>query len=67
MRDELERLLADQVRYYDDRAAEYEDLWYRRGRHDLGLEGNARWFEETAIIEVAVDALDASGSVLELA
>jgi SAM-dependent methyltransferase len=60
------RLLADQIRYYDDRAPEYEDLWYRRGRHDLGPEFNARWFEETAIVEAAVDAAASDGSVLEI-
>lgn len=57
----------EQTRYYEDRAPEYEDVWYRRGRYDLGPEGNARWFEETARLEAAVDAFDATGEVLELA
>jgi SAM-dependent methyltransferase len=60
-------ILDEQSRYYEDRAPEYEDVWYRRGRYDLGPEGNARWFEETARLEAAVDAFDATGEVLELA
>lgn len=67
MSDEVDRLLAEQMRYYDDRAAEYEDLWFRRGRFDMGAAFNEAWFRETAIIEAAADAFDASGRVLELA
>jgi demethylmenaquinone methyltransferase/2-methoxy-6-polyprenyl-1,4-benzoquinol methylase len=67
MSDEVERLLAEQIRYYDDRAPEYEDLWFRRGRHDRGRGFNERWFAETAIVEAAADAFDATGMVLELA
>jgi SAM-dependent methyltransferase len=63
---EVDRLLADQIRYYEDRAPDYEDLWYRRGRHDLGAEFNAAWFEETAVVEAFVDAAATSGSVLEI-
>jgi SAM-dependent methyltransferase len=64
---ELDRLLEEQTRYYEDRAPEYEDVWYRRGPYDLGSEGNARWFEETARLEAAADAFGATGEVLELA
>jgi Methyltransferase domain len=65
--DDVERILAEQIRYYDDRAPEYEDLWFRRGRYDRGLAFNERWFDETAIAEAAVDAFAWSGTVLELA
>lgn len=64
---EDEWILEQQSRYYEDRAPEYDDVWFRRGRYDLGPAGNARWFEETARLEAAVDALDMAGSVLELA
>jgi SAM-dependent methyltransferase len=64
----VKRILGEQRRYYEDRASEYDDVWYRRGMYDLGPEGNARWFEETARLEAAVDELDVSGCVvLELA
>jgi demethylmenaquinone methyltransferase/2-methoxy-6-polyprenyl-1,4-benzoquinol methylase len=64
---DVDRILREQVRYYEHRAPEYDDVWFRRGRYDLGASGNQRWFEETARLEAAVDALDASGVVLELA
>ncbi len=67
MSDDVERLLAEQIRYYDDRAPGYEDLWFRHGRYDRGATFNERWFAETAIVEAAVDAFDWSGTVLELA
>lgn len=67
MLQEDEWILEQQSRYYEDRAPEYDDVWFRRGIYDLGLAGNARWFEETARLEAAVDALDVSGEVLELA
>ena len=65
--DEIDLLVAEQIRYYEARAPEYEDLWHRQGRYDLGPEGNARWFRETAKVEAAVDGLDTRGSVLEVA
>jgi demethylmenaquinone methyltransferase/2-methoxy-6-polyprenyl-1,4-benzoquinol methylase len=63
---DVEPLLAEQIQYYDDRAPEHEDLWFRRGRHDLGPEFNERWFRETAIVESAVDEAAPKGSVLEI-
>lgn len=67
MNEDLDWILDEQSKYYEDRAPEYEDVWFRRGRYDLGPVGNARWFEETARLEAAVDAFDATGNVLELA
>jgi SAM-dependent methyltransferase len=64
---DIDRILDEQARYYEARAPEYDDVWYRRGRYDLGPEGNARWFDETARLEAAVDAFGATGEVLELA
>lgn len=64
---ESDRLVQEQIRYYEDRAPEYEDLWFRRGALDLGPGGNAAWFAETSAVEEAVDAFDASGTVLEIA
>ena len=62
-----DELLRTQMTYYDDQAHEYEDQWFRRGAHDGGAEDNARWFEETAVVEAMVAELDASGDVLDLA
>ena len=59
-------LIDEQIRYYDDRAPEYEDLWLRRGKHELGGREKARWFVETAIVEAAADEVATEGSVLEV-
>ena len=63
----IDEVLREQSGYYEARAPEYDDVWYRRGRYDLGAEGNARWFAETARLEAAVDAAVTSGDVLEIA
>lgn len=48
---EIERLLAEQVDYYSERAGEYEDWWFRCGRYDHGPEANAAWFAEAAEVQ----------------
>jgi SAM-dependent methyltransferase len=67
MNDDIDRILQEQAHYYEARASEYDDVWYRRGPFDMGPEANARWFEEVARLEAAIDEFDASGDVLELA
>lgn len=66
MRD-LDDLLAEQARYYRERANEYEDWWFRRGRYDHGPEANARWFADAAEVEAALERFDPAGDILELA
>ena len=62
----VDGLVAEQVRYYEDRAPVYDELWHRQGRYDRGPEFNERWFRETAALEAAVP--DTAGlRVLELA
>ena len=60
-------LLAEQVRYYRERAPEYEDWWYRRHDYDRGLADNARWFADVAEVEAAFDRAGLDGDMLELA
>jgi SAM-dependent methyltransferase len=62
-----EDLLEEQSGYYEARAPEYDDVWFRRGRYDLGPDGNARWFAETGRLEAIIDAAAMTGDVLELA
>ena len=64
---QLESLLDEQVRYYRERAKEYDDWWLRRGRYDRGTEANARWFADAATVEKALSACKLTGEVLELA
>ena len=67
MTNELTGLLAEQARYYRERAGEYEDWWYRRGRYDRGADANARWFAEVAEVQDALERFRPGGRVLELA
>ncbi|HEU5478129.1 MAG TPA: class I SAM-dependent methyltransferase [Gaiellaceae bacterium] len=60
-------VLGQQKRYYAERASEYDDWWYRRGRYELELEALARWHADVAEAEAALEAFAPRGAVLELA
>lgn len=60
-------LLREQVEYYQARATEYDEWFFREGRYDRGPEHRARWFREVAIVEAALQKALPSGEVLELA
>jgi SAM-dependent methyltransferase len=62
-----EELLAEQRRYYAERAPEYEDWWWRRGRYALEPEAEARWFADVAEVGAALAERAPLGGVLELA
>lgn len=62
-----EATLAEMAEYYRQRAAEYDEWFYRQGRYDKGPEANARWFAEAETVFAALDALGITGDVLELA
>ncbi len=53
--------------YYQKRAQEYDEWFYRQGRYDHGPVKNALWFAETAEVFAQLDQLCLSGDVLELA
>jgi SAM-dependent methyltransferase len=61
------RTLTEMVAYYQARAHEYDEWFYRRGRYDRGPEINARWFLELEEVFAALEALGIEGDVLELA
>src|SRR5919197_749051 len=63
----LNRLLAEQRRYYRERAPEYDDWWFRRGDYALEAETAGRWFADVGELEAALEAFGPSGDVLELA
>jgi demethylmenaquinone methyltransferase/2-methoxy-6-polyprenyl-1,4-benzoquinol methylase len=60
-------VLREQKRYYAERAPEYDDWWYRRGRYELEPEALARWQADAAEAEAALEAFAPRGIVLELA
>src|SRR5262245_14813164 len=63
----VERLLAEQRRYYRERAPEYDDWWFRRAGYALETETAARWFADVAELKAALEAFGPRGDVLELA
>ena len=58
-------LVIEQKRYYAERAQEYDDWWYRRGRYELGPDALARWHADAAEAEAALEAFASGGTVLE--
>jgi demethylmenaquinone methyltransferase/2-methoxy-6-polyprenyl-1,4-benzoquinol methylase len=59
--------VTEQKRYYAERAPEYDDWWYRRGRYELEPDALARWQADAAEVEAALEVFAPGGSVLELA
>jgi 2-polyprenyl-3-methyl-5-hydroxy-6-metoxy-1,4-benzoquinol methylase len=53
--------------YYQARAHEYDEWFYRQGRYSQGAELDARWFAEADEAFSALDTLQLTGDVLELA
>jgi SAM-dependent methyltransferase len=60
-------LIAEQKRYYAERAPEYDDWWYRRARYELEPGEKARWDADVDEAEAALDRFSSRGRVLELA
>jgi SAM-dependent methyltransferase len=63
----VDKLLAEQRDYYRERAHEYDDWWFRRGRYEVDAETAACWFADVRELEAALDAFEPRGDVLELA
>lgn len=53
--------------YYDERAREYDEWFYRQGRYRRDAQSNARWFAEVAQVVQALQDAHLVGDVLELA
>jgi SAM-dependent methyltransferase len=60
-------VLREQKRYYAERAPEYDDWWYRRGRYTREPEHERRWLLDVAELEEALRVFAPHGDVLELA
>ncbi len=63
----VERVLAEQRRYYSARAPEYDDWWFRRARYTLDGEAAEGWFADVAELEAELERFAPRGDVLELA
>ena len=60
-------LVEQQISYYRARAPEYDEWFFRRGRHDRGDERNRAWFSEIEEVRDALEGFGPAGDVLELA
>jgi demethylmenaquinone methyltransferase/2-methoxy-6-polyprenyl-1,4-benzoquinol methylase len=60
-------VLAEMKRYYAERAPEYDDWWYRRGRYTRDPERERRWLLDVAELEERLRHFAPQGDVLELA
>jgi demethylmenaquinone methyltransferase/2-methoxy-6-polyprenyl-1,4-benzoquinol methylase len=58
----VDRLLAEQRRYYRGRAPEYDDWWFRRPGCALDTETESRWFADVRELEAALEAFGPHGS-----
>ncbi len=67
MSDTDQALVDEQIRYYRQRAPEYDEWYYRRGRYDYGPEHRRSWQQEIAAVRETLDGLKPSGRILELA
>jgi SAM-dependent methyltransferase len=63
----MSELLGEQKRYYAERAPEYDDWWYRRGRFELEPDALARWQADAAEAAAALESLGRQRTALELA
>jgi demethylmenaquinone methyltransferase/2-methoxy-6-polyprenyl-1,4-benzoquinol methylase len=64
---DVQRVLAEQVAYYQARAAEYDDWWERRFEYDLGERFRQLWRADTAELRRSLLEFGPRGDVLELA
>ncbi len=60
-------VIESQILYYQARAVEYDEWFYRKGRYDYGEASNARWFAEAEEPIEALARMPQSAEVLEFA
>ncbi len=67
MRLEKHDVLQEQIAYYQARAGEYDEWFYRLGRYDRGPELNQQWFDEVKQVMERLHSIGPLGETLELA
>ncbi len=68
MSDLVSRQTLQEMRsYYNERAREYDEWFYCRGRYDRGPKLNACWFAEVEEVVAALEVWNLEGDILELA
>ena len=67
MFDNDQQLVDQQIRYYRQRAPEYDEWFHRQGRYDHGPAHTRLWRHEIIAVRDTLDGLKPSGRILELA
>jgi demethylmenaquinone methyltransferase/2-methoxy-6-polyprenyl-1,4-benzoquinol methylase len=65
--DGMQRTLGEQMLYYEARAGEYDEWWFRTGRYDQGPAENDAWFSEQAEVRAQLIEAIPHGDVADLA
>jgi demethylmenaquinone methyltransferase/2-methoxy-6-polyprenyl-1,4-benzoquinol methylase len=67
MTDTLQEVIEEQKAYYQARAQEYDEWFYRQGRYNHGPEHTRQWENEAEEVRRALAEANLTGQVLELA
>jgi demethylmenaquinone methyltransferase/2-methoxy-6-polyprenyl-1,4-benzoquinol methylase len=67
MTETLQKVLEEQKAYYQARAQEYDEWFYRRGRYDHGPEHTRQWESEAEEVRRALTEANLTGQVLDIA
>jgi demethylmenaquinone methyltransferase/2-methoxy-6-polyprenyl-1,4-benzoquinol methylase len=62
-----DQILQEQIAYYQARAAEYDEWFYRTGRYDYGEALNTQWFDDVEVVRSALQSIGKVETALELA
>jgi ubiquinone/menaquinone biosynthesis C-methylase UbiE len=67
MAETLQKVIEEQKAYYQARAQEYDEWFYRRGRYDHGPEHTRQWESEAEEVRRALAEANLTGQVLDIA
>jgi len=67
MTEDLQGLLAEQRQYYEARAQEYDEWFYRKGRYDRGEAHTQQWQVEIEAVKHALRTANLGGHVVDMA
>ncbi len=63
----LQNLLEQQKQYYQARATEYDQWFYRQGRYDFGPDHTQQWEAEVQLVRQRLMETNLTGQILEFA
>jgi ubiquinone/menaquinone biosynthesis C-methylase UbiE len=67
MTEDFQAIVKEQKAYYEARAREYDEWFYRQGRYDRGEEHTQQWQAEVDEVCLALQTANLSGHVVDIA